>query len=224
MEGHPDYPKEKKGITKKKMADTKVGYNILSNLPFEQHHFLPPEQRPKFQEELKKDKKMTTTGLRDYNIITGRYLELNDIKQKTDQAILRKEQIMNYWKTHDYNPILASFYDHTKEKGFVEERDEKSKTHGKDFIKGMPEIVKKEGMLINPVSNVILDEERLKLKEEVDYNKKKRYETRYEVEQEYLQRNQIEKDMEDDKIMRRINPDKYIDYVPRGISINMAMI
>lgn len=34
-----------------------------------------------------KVKKQTTTGLRDYNIITNRYLELHDGKLKVDQEI-----------------------------------------------------------------------------------------------------------------------------------------
>ena len=43
---------------------------------------------------------MTTTGLRDYNIITGRYLELHDGKVKVDSEIQRAEAAHKYWQTH----------------------------------------------------------------------------------------------------------------------------
>jgi len=50
-----------------------------------EHHFDAPNKRPPPDEEKKvKVKKQTTTGLRDYNIITNRYLELNDDKVKVD--------------------------------------------------------------------------------------------------------------------------------------------
>ena len=78
-----------------------------------------------------KEKKQTTTGLRDYNIITNRYLELHDAKTKTDQEIQKVESAINYWKTHDFNPVAASFYDPEKEKDFVEQRAVDQKNHGR---------------------------------------------------------------------------------------------
>ena len=41
---------------------------------------------------------MTTTGLRDYNIITGRYLEYHEDKLKADQEIQRAEAAYKYWQ------------------------------------------------------------------------------------------------------------------------------
>ena len=79
-----------------------------------------------------KEKTQTTTGLRDYNIITNRYLELHDAKVKTDQEIQKVEAAINYWKTHDFNPVTSSFYDPEKEQDFVEERVVKQKMHGRN--------------------------------------------------------------------------------------------
>ena len=60
---------------------------------------------------------------------------------------------MNYWKTHNYDPINALYYDKEKEAKYCEEREKLQQTHGKDIIKKLPNIVQKEGMLINPVNN-----------------------------------------------------------------------
>lgn len=79
-----------------------------------------------------KEKTQTTTGLRDYNIITNRYLELHDAKVKTDQEIQKVEAAINYWKTHDFNPVTSNYYDPEKEEHFVQDREVKQKWHGRD--------------------------------------------------------------------------------------------
>lgn len=84
LEDRADYPKEKPWYFRAR-AGTNADYNILSNIPLTDHHFAAPEKRPVPKEEKKeKVKKMTTTGLRDYNIITGRYLEYHEDKLKAD--------------------------------------------------------------------------------------------------------------------------------------------
>jgi len=45
----------------------------------DQHHYAAPDKRPEVAKEKEaKVKKTTTTGLRDYNIVSNRYLELHD--------------------------------------------------------------------------------------------------------------------------------------------------
>jgi len=97
LEEKPDYPKEKPWYFKPD-KDTKVDYNIVSNVGFQEHYYDAPEKRPQpFEEKKQKIKKTTTTGLRDYNIVTNRYLELNDEKLKVDSEIQRAEAAQKYW-------------------------------------------------------------------------------------------------------------------------------
>ena len=56
---------------------------------------------------------------------------MHDAKTKTDSEIQKVEAAINYWKTHDFNPVAASFYDPEKEKEFVETRAVEQKNHGK---------------------------------------------------------------------------------------------
>lgn len=58
---------------------------------------------------------MTTTGLRDYNIVTGRYLELHEDKLKADSEIQRAEAAQKYWLTHDFDLVMCKLYDAEKE-------------------------------------------------------------------------------------------------------------
>jgi hypothetical protein len=87
LEGEKTYPKDKPWYFRPG-KDTNADYNILSNIGMDQHHFAKPEDRPQMApEKEQKMKKTTTTGLRDYNIVSNRYLELHDAKLKVDQEI-----------------------------------------------------------------------------------------------------------------------------------------
>jgi hypothetical protein len=53
--------------------------------------------------------------MRDYNIVTNRYLQLNDEKLKVDQEIERAEAAHKYWKTHKFDAVNCNYYDQDKE-------------------------------------------------------------------------------------------------------------
>ena len=57
--------------------------------------------------------------MHDYNIITNRYLELNEEKINTDKMIEKYELAEKYWKTHVYDPVAGQFYDPKKEEKFL---------------------------------------------------------------------------------------------------------
>jgi len=96
-----------------------VDYNIISGLAFQQHHYLPPDKRPQEKKVTVKQKETTTTGLRDYNIITNRYLELHEDKSNTDKLIEKHELAEKYWKTHVYDHVTGQFYDPKKEEEYL---------------------------------------------------------------------------------------------------------
>jgi hypothetical protein len=51
LEQHPDFPKQKPWKYKAD-KDTKAEYNIISNIPFNQHFYDKPEKRPTFVEKV----------------------------------------------------------------------------------------------------------------------------------------------------------------------------
>lgn len=87
LEQRPDYPKEKAWYFRPG-KDTNADYNIISNISLQQHHFDAPDKRPQPDETAKGGgKAVRANGLRDYNIVTNRYLELHDLKEKTNEDI-----------------------------------------------------------------------------------------------------------------------------------------
>ena len=90
LEKHPNYPIEKDLINKRNKInhETKT-YNILSNLPLNEHHYDKPENRPKCNtSELKKNSKFIRQE-RDFDIISTKYKNFNDEKVNVDKEITK---------------------------------------------------------------------------------------------------------------------------------------
>ena len=221
LENQEGYPKPK-GKNKNVIggAKTFTEYNIISNLSFKEHHYLPPEERPEPpKEKPKATKKVTTTGLRDYNVITNRYLELNDEKVVVDKEIERLNAAKKYWKTHSYDPISIQYYDPDQEKKFQETKVEKEKTHGQDWVQKLPKSWKEEGGLYNPVNGVIEDEERLWERDLREKNKRKRYEIRYDMEKQARKHGLGENERQDKIALNKVNVQRFRDTTDRGFDI-----
>jgi hypothetical protein len=221
LEGKEGYPKPK-SQNKNVVGGTKTftEYNILSNLPFTEHHYLPPDQRPPPpKEKPKKNAKVTTTGLRDYNIITNRYLEYNDEKVVVDKEIERLNAAKKYWKTHNYDPVNIQYYDPEKESEFQAKRQEEMKTHGQDWVQKLPKSWKEEGGLYNPVNGRIQDEKRLKERDLKEKNKRRRFELRYEMERKALEEGMGEEERQSKIALNKVNVQRFRDTTERGFDI-----
>ena len=143
LEQRTDYPKEKTWYFRPG-KDTSADYNIISNVNMKQHHFAAPEKRPELNEpERVRGKAVKAAGLREYNVVTNRYLEMHDLKEKTNEDIQRAEAALAFWKNHDYDHVTGKYYDAKKEQSFAAEREEKAKIHGKDQVKKLPLTVQK---------------------------------------------------------------------------------
>ncbi|CAI2365184.1 unnamed protein product [Moneuplotes crassus] len=222
LENQEGYPKPKpKNTNIVGGTKTFTEYNILSNLSFNEHHYLPPEERPKAPSDDKEKvtKKVTKTGLRDYNIITNRYLELNDEKVVVDKEIERLNAAKKYWKTHDYDPVNTQYYDPDKEQEFVDEREHNAKIHGQDWVQKLPKSWKEEGGLYNPINGKIEDEKRLWERDLKEKNKRKRYEKRYDMER-HARKVGLGEDERQQKIsLNKVNIQRFRDTTERGFDI-----
>ena len=121
-------------------------------------------------------------NFKDYNILSNHYLEHHDQKVVADDQILKAEASLKYWKTHDFDPVMCTFYDQEKEKEYVAKRNDEAKIHGRDQVKKLPLTVQNEGLMYNPVNMKIEDEQRLFERDLREKNKKARYEVRYDFE------------------------------------------
>lgn len=143
LESHPDYPKDKPWYFRPG-KDTKVDYNIVSNINMQEHHFDAPEKRPPPDPAAKQTGvKVQAKIAREFDLVSNRYVVNHEEKTQLNDDIYRAEAAQKFWKTREFDPVKVEYYAKDKEEFFQKERDEKAKSHGKDFIKRLPVSVQK---------------------------------------------------------------------------------
>ena len=157
--------------------------------------------------------------MREYNVITNRYVEQHEEKEKANIDIQRLEAAKAYWETHDYDLVNASYFDKDKEDEFTKSRAEKALVHGKDQVKKLPQTVQNDGLMYNPINMNIEDEARLNEKDIREKNKKKRYEVRYDAEQMTRQEMLAEQDRLDNMKLNKVSYKRVEEQIGRGHDI-----
>lgn len=124
FENHPDYPKYKTEPKKKNLENSRINYNILSNITADKHSYLPPEKRPIIKEEIETIKAQTVNVInyKDYDIITNKYKINHENKTNVDTQVNKLNAANNYWKTRDYHIVQGRFIDESKEQEFQSKR------------------------------------------------------------------------------------------------------
>jgi hypothetical protein len=138
FKNHVDYPTEKVNI-KKKLENSNLNYNMISNITLDKHNYMPPEKRPliKSESDVLPEHKISAVNYRDYNIISNNYKFNHEDKIKADVEISKLNAAKNYWKTHDYDPIQAKFYDKAKEEEYLLKRSKGGEIYHK-HLKELP--------------------------------------------------------------------------------------
>ena len=162
FEKHPNYPNQKNLINKKKVIDYySKNYNIISNLPLNEHHYDKPENRPKCNDvETNKKRKISYNygHEKDFNIITTKYKKFNDEKEKIDKEVNRIQTAKSFYKNNIYNPIECVYYNDDKEKEYQAKIKEEQKNWGKERIKTMPKCAKGSSDIYDLISLKIVDQ------------------------------------------------------------------
>ena len=201
LENQPNYPIKKDFINKrKKIKYDSKSYNILSNLPLNEHHYDKPENRPKCNvSELKKNTKFIRQE-RDFDIISTKYKYFNDEKNNVDKEISKIKTAKIFYKYNDYNPVKGIYFNEEKEKAFQEKNKEIQQNWGKEKFKNMPKCSKGKSDVYNLISLKVVDPQEYNniLKQEKD--KIKRYQIRTTIEYYYREKNLINQDREENKL------------------------
>lgn len=79
---------------------------------------------------------------RDYDVISNKYKEFDSEKVKANFEIQKLTAAKNYWKTHDYDPILVKYIDDDKEKDYQKVKKDKEKNWGREQLNRLPPSVK----------------------------------------------------------------------------------
>jgi len=90
---------------------TYVDYNIVSNLPFEEHHWDHPAHRPIPRQRNPKQRLIPAVEVKDFNILSNRYTSNHEDKTFRDQALNSFEATDKFRRRNRFDPVLQRMTD-----------------------------------------------------------------------------------------------------------------
>jgi hypothetical protein len=148
-------------------ATRNEGYDLLSTLGHDQHHWAPPDKRPpRISTPVKKQQMLTAVNKpRGYDIISNRFHEDHGPQSKWESENLRQTTVEKFWDNRDFNPITCSYYDAEKEEFYNSRLKELLLLQGSDAINRLPPtLAKSESLMYNICTGVVKDPIRLERK------------------------------------------------------------
>jgi len=90
---------------------TSLDHNIITNLPFEEHHWAPPGERPSMAEKAPRERKVPQWQIKDFNIISNRYVSDHEAKRQAENRVNLVEAAQKYNKQNCFDPLTQQFSD-----------------------------------------------------------------------------------------------------------------
>ena len=152
-------------------ATRNEGYDILSTLGHDQHHWAPPDKRPlRIPTPPKKQRNLTAVNQpRGYDIISNRFDEHHSPQSEWQAQNNRQRTVEKYWDARDFNPVTCSYYDTEKEEFYNKRMKELLLLQGSDAINRLPPtLAKSESLMYNICTGVVKDHARLEEKIEAE--------------------------------------------------------
>lgn len=123
-----------------------ANYNLLSNKPLSEQHFLKPEERPIIADlQVKCDSKRLFERVKNnnFNILSGEYRENHDLKSSVDKKVQLLEAAKIYYENNPYNIFTNNYTNENLNEEIVKkEQDKINKMREKSF-KILPQLYKK---------------------------------------------------------------------------------
>jgi len=82
------------------------GYNIISNLSTDVHHWAHPNLRPQPRREPRQTRQIPAGNIKDFNIVSNRYIQDHEAKTARDYDLNRLEATAKYRQRNAFDPVL----------------------------------------------------------------------------------------------------------------------
>jgi len=198
-----------------------VDYNITSNLPLQAHHWAPPDARPMMQERSPKARLVPAFAVKDYNIVTNKYLRDHETKAAAEKHLNLLEATHKHMKQRaGFDPISQQFGDPT-----VEETVRTADTALQSEIvmraqsRIPPSYKGRESEFFNVTTHEAKNKDMLQLFETLEKERKERFRNRYIVEHNLHAQDVKGDHIREARRLNRIAPERYEEPVARGYDI-----
>eukprot|EP00397_Hematodinium_sp_SG-2012_P014302 GEMP01014536.1.p1 GENE.GEMP01014536.1~~GEMP01014536.1.p1 ORF type:complete len:580 (+),score=130.74 GEMP01014536.1:32-1741(+) len=203
-----------------KLPDTFTDYNILSNLPMSQHHWAPPEARPLPGVKEGKVRKVPTFLLKDFNIITNRYLEDHHNKRARDDELNLLECTAKYRTRNKFDPVIQEYNDPDEEERLRKWSD----AHEVELVeqaqqKIPPSQKNRATAFYNPVSHEVCDGDMLQWMDVAEAERKERFMNKYVYEHNWHLQDIKANHVNNERKLNKIALSRFEEPLKRGYCI-----
>lgn len=216
----------KNGIEKQRPAsitkypDTCVDYNILSNLPANVHHWAKPELRPVVRERAPKAREVPANSIKDYHIITNKYLEGHEEKRAREKELHLLEAAQKYRKHNRMDPLNQQLND-PREENLMQTADDARQVEVVERQRAQlpPSYRVRPSEHYNFVTHEVYDPDVLRWQDFAEDERHERYKNRYIVEHN-IHVQDVRKDRTTElRKLQRVAPERFEEERRRGFDI-----
>lgn len=199
---------------------TAIGYNLLSNMPFQDHHWAKPEDRPHIKERELPVRKVPQNQVKEFNIVNNRYLERDAEKKARDKHQELANASAKYMKQSLFDPIVQQFDDPMREEGArVAEHAALVESTMRAQAQMPPCIRARESAHYDVLTHKVHNKDMIKLHDDKINERKDRKQNRYIVEHNQHLRDIKADHIRESRLLNRIAPERYEEMQHRGYDI-----
>jgi len=216
--------RQRRGQGKRCQPTQKLDYNVVSNLPFETHHWAPPGARPKQRERAFRQRSMPVHGvMRDHNILSNRYLEGHgdDEQQEQHPNLNLLEGTKKFMKRCPFNPVSQQFTDPRYEERCCAAEHARHAQSERQAIEQLPDTIRtREAACYDILSHDVNDGERLDLNDAIEKDRLNKFcAYRYTYERHMREQELEHEQAEHARRVARFAPEKFEEERKRGYDI-----
>merc|ERR1719359_2436070 len=203
-----------------KMPDTFVDYNLLSNLPMEEHHFAPPDERPVCIPKEPRNRRIPAYLQKDYNIVNNRYHHDHEQQLARDKELNKLQATAKFRTRNRFNPVTQQFTDGEEN---VRMRTWEEAHRIEDVEKAQaqipPSIANRPTAYWNLINHRQANADTLKFQDLAEDERKERFKNRYIMENNLHVRDVQSDQVDNERRLNRIEHERFAEPLRRGFDI-----
>lgn len=195
-------------------------HNIISNLPLDVHHWDHPERRPRPLQQAPKGRFLPRELIKEFNVLTNRYVKAHDEKTTRDNALLLLEAAEKHRRKNVFDPVTQRFTDPRVEQRMHAAEDAK---HVQEvaLAKALQPLCERgrETEAYDMISHQVKDDANLRCIEAAELSRTRRYQTRHRVDQETRVQAEAFDDAAFEQMPDNVSHERFEETVRRGYNI-----
>lgn len=198
----------------------KKDFNILSNLPFAEHHWARPEDRPPAKEVKTEPRRLHAHLVKDFNIVTNRHVDNHEEKDHQAKRLNLLEGTQKHMRQNRFDPLTQQFNDPRHEETVRAADNAREVEIVMRAQQQMPPSFKgRQSAHYGILSHDVLDKDAVQMWDTLEQERTDRYRNRYIVEHNKHAQEIKGSHITNSRRLNRIAPERFQEPKRRGYDI-----